>query len=187
MIQKTVTTRSLLIKTLTISNCLTALRLPLALLFFVQNTVFRLIVVFLAMVSDSIDGYVARKRKSASHFGAILDPAMDKFFVYCVLGILYMENRILLWELFAALSRDAALCIYGLFVSIAHGWSKVVLRPIRWGKITTAMQFLMLLALAVGFSLPPYLYALFIIIGGLVLLELFISGPIAFLGKKNDS
>ena len=33
------------------------------------------------MFTDSIDGYIARRSKSVSRFGAILDPAMDKFFV----------------------------------------------------------------------------------------------------------
>ncbi|NGX48997.1 MAG: CDP-diacylglycerol--glycerol-3-phosphate 3-phosphatidyltransferase, partial [Candidatus Anoxychlamydiales bacterium] len=91
---------------ITLSNALSIVRIPLALLFFWQNIYIRIIAIVLAMFTDSIDGYFARKYKSASKFGAYLDPAMDKFFVYFVLAILLLENHILLWQAFAMISRD---------------------------------------------------------------------------------
>ncbi len=89
---------------LTLSNSLSFIRAPLALLFLTENTFLRILAVLLAMLTDSVDGYFARRSKSVSRFGTILDPTMDKFFVYFVLSILVLQNSIPLWAAFAMVS-----------------------------------------------------------------------------------
>ena len=64
------------------SNTLSLLRAPLALLFLVEKPYLRLIAILLAMLTDSFDGYLARRSSSVTQLGTILDPAMDKFFVF---------------------------------------------------------------------------------------------------------
>ncbi|NGX44799.1 MAG: CDP-diacylglycerol--glycerol-3-phosphate 3-phosphatidyltransferase [Candidatus Anoxychlamydiales bacterium] len=137
---------------ITLSNALSIVRIPLALLFFWQNIYIRIIAIVLAMFTDSIDGYFARKYKSASKFGAYLDPAMDKFFVYFVLAILLLENQILLWQSLAMISRDFALIIFGLYLGITKKWASYEVKAVRWGKITTAMQFCVLIGVTLNFS-----------------------------------
>ena len=161
----------------TISNFLSLLRAPLALFFLQKNPYLRIMAIILAMISDSIDGYFARRHKSASKFGAILDPAMDKFFVYFALCILYLEGNMQLWEALTLLSRDFALCIYGLYILCFKKFSEFELKAIRWGKVTTAMQFLIIIGVTLKLHFSWYIYILFIILGILALIELIQRKP----------
>lgn len=155
-----------------ISNSLSFLRAPLAFLFLNENPSVRILAILLAMISDSIDGYLARRSRSTSRFGAIFDPAMDKFFVYFGMGVLFMEGRMAPWEMAAMLSRDFSLCIYGLFMIAAGRRKAILFRSIRWGKISTTLQFIILMSLVWSLSVPWYLYVCFIGMGWLALIEL---------------
>ncbi len=158
-----------------VSNSLSLIRVPLALLFLQENSSLRILAVLLAMLTDSIDGYLARKTQSASRFGAILDPAMDKFFVFFAMSILFLEGKMTPVEIAAMLSRDFFLCLYG-FVMLATGrWKSIVFRGIRWGKATTALQFVVLIGLILKVSFPWPVFAAFLLMGGLAFLELFQS------------
>ena len=156
----------------TLSNFLSFIRAPLALVFLQKNVTLRVIAIVLAMISDSVDGYFARRNKSVSRFGAILDPVMDKFFVYFVLLILFLEKNISLWQVLTLLSRDFALILYGISIVILRKWPSLKLRPIRWGKVTTAMQFLIIIGITLGYNFSFYIYLLFVIFGVLALIEL---------------
>src|SRR5690349_15331577 len=127
-----------------LSNSLSLLRAPLAFLYLLENPTIRLIAILLAMLTDSVDGYLARRSKTTTRFGAVLDPAMDKFFVVFCLGILLSENRLEVWQLLTMISRDFALCLFGLYLSLSGLWQSYEFRAIRWGKITTALQFIVL-------------------------------------------
>jgi CDP-diacylglycerol--glycerol-3-phosphate 3-phosphatidyltransferase len=157
---------------LSLSNSLSFLRAPLAFLFLVDNTTCRIAAVILAMLTDSIDGYLARRRHSVTRFGAILDPAMDKFFVFFALIMLLLESKIQLWQACAMVSRDFFLCLFGLYLSLTGKWQTYECNAIRWGKVTTAMQFLVLIGLALEHQFPPYLYAVFVLFGLLAFIEL---------------
>lgn len=157
---------------LSLSNGLSFLRAPLALLFLVESTGWRLTAILLAMITDSIDGFLARRYGSTSQFGAILDPAMDKFFVIFGLGVLLMEGQLEIWQACAMLSRDFFLCVFGIVLSLSGDWDAYKCRAIRWGKVTTALQFVVLIGLSLHFIFPWYLYSLFILFGALAFLEL---------------
>lgn len=157
----------------TLSNILSFARIPLAFLFLFTNVKIRIIAILFAMFTDSIDGYLARKSNSASRFGAILDPVCDKFFVYLVMAILYSEANLKLWQVVMLILRDISLLIFGIYLTFAKGWSHVQFRAIKWGKITTATQFLILIPVTLKFPLPSYLYLIFIVFALMALKELF--------------
>lgn len=157
---------------LTLSNLISFLRAPLAFLFLIDSMPLRLLVVLLAMISDSIDGYLARKSKTCSPFGAVLDPVMDKFFVGFVLTVLLVEKKIVFWQAGAMLTRDFFLCIFGIYLRIRKRWEKFKFRSIRWGKVTTALQFFVFIALCLGKSLSWNVFSLFIVIGLFAFYEL---------------
>jgi phosphatidylglycerophosphate synthase len=157
---------------LSLSNGLSFSRAPLALLFLTDNTALRLTAILLAMFTDSIDGYLARRHHSSSHFGAILDPAMDKFFVFFVLGALLIEGRLEIWQASAMISRDFFLCVFGIYLSVTGHWQSYECKAVRWGKITTGLQFFVLIGLTLGQVFPWYLYVLFILFGTLAFIEL---------------
>lgn len=156
-----------------LSNGLSLLRAPLALLFFYKSIPIRIMAILLAMFTDYIDGFLARKQRSATQFGAILDPAMDKLFVFIALTVLYQEGSLLLWQGIAMLSRDFALCLFGIYLTFAGKWQQQQFKSIRWGKITTALQFLVLGILSMNLPIPSYLYFIFVLFGFLALVELF--------------
>ena len=158
---------------LTFSNALTFARAPLALLFLQHNPTLRLIAIFLAMVTDSIDGYFARRSQSSSRFGAILDPAMDKFFVLFALIVFYHEGQLQAWQLLAMLTRDLSLILFGLYLLTLGRHRKIHFRAIWWGKGSTALQFLILMGLTLSYTFPWYFYAAFIAMGSLAFVEMF--------------
>jgi CDP-diacylglycerol--glycerol-3-phosphate 3-phosphatidyltransferase len=158
---------------LTVSNSLSLIRAPLAFLFLQESASLRMAAVILAMITDSIDGYLARKSQSVSRFGAILDPAMDKFFVSFAMLVLFFEGRLSYWEAAAMLSRDFFLCFYGLLMLVTGRVKTIVFRGIRWGKVTTALQFLVLIALLAGMHISTYFFGAFLLMGTFAFFELF--------------
>jgi len=162
---------------ITLSNSLSFVRAPLAFLFLQENPTLRLLAILFAALTDSIDGYLARRTQSTSRFGAILDPAMDKFFVYFAFVVFYQSGQLALWEIAAMLSRDFFLCLYGLLMAATRRWKSIVFRSVRWGKITTALQFIVLASLVCHISLPWIAFAAFVAMGWLAFLELFQLAP----------
>ncbi|MEN9343761.1 MAG: cDP-diacylglycerol--glycerol-3-phosphate 3-phosphatidyltransferase [Chlamydiota bacterium] len=156
----------------TVSNILSLLRAPLALLFLTTGVSYRVLAILLAMLTDGFDGYLARKRGATTRLGAVLDPAMDKFFVVFALVVFFMEGKIELWEGCAMIARDFFLCVFGLYLSFSGVWESYKVTAIRWGKISTALQFIVLMVLTLGYSIPSYLYTVFIVLGLLAFIEL---------------
>jgi CDP-diacylglycerol--glycerol-3-phosphate 3-phosphatidyltransferase len=159
----------------TLSNVLSFLRAPLAFLFIVNRVDVRAIVVLSAMLTDAIDGYLARRYKFTTRFGAILDPLMDKFFVFVILGILFTEGSIQGFELLALLARDFSLFGFALYLLIVGKWKGYNYRSMLWGKITTALQFPVLFLLAINIHVPPFFFTLFYIFGICMFFELFFT------------
>lgn len=153
-------------------NSISFLRAPLALLFIIESTTLRTVVIILAMLSDCVDGYLARRYHFTSRFGAILDPLMDKFFVYVVLAVLLYEQHILPWQVATMLSRDFFLLLFLSYLGITGAWRNLEVKSVRWGKIATAAQFCVLIALVLKISFPPQLYFLFVLFGCLAFVEL---------------
>ena len=158
---------------LNLSNILSFSRAPLALLFLLESPTLRIIAIVLAMLTDSIDGYLARRTKTASQFGAILDPAMDKFFVTFALFAFLAEGRIETWQAFAMLARDFSLCLFGIYLTVSGYWQTFQFRAVRWGKITTALQFIILIALTLNVQIPWQLFGSFVVLGALAFIELY--------------
>lgn len=158
---------------LTVSNSLSFLRIPLAFLFLSDSSYLRCCAVILAMISDSVDGYIARRNHSVSRFGAILDPVTDKFFVYFALTVLLIDGRLHLLQMVAMLSRDVVIGGYGLIMMMMGRTKSIVFRPLRAGKVATALQFCVLIGLVFQVSFSWISYSAFLIIGIFALLELF--------------
>lgn len=160
-------------KIFSLSNTLSLLRGPLAFLFLIESVPVRMTAIILAMITDSIDGYFARKYQGVTRFGAILDPAMDKFFVFFALIIFMLEKKLAPWQAGTMISRDIALCAFGIYLSFSGYWKNYQFRAIKWGKISTALQFFVLMAHTIQIHLPWYTYLLFVLFGTLALIELF--------------
>jgi CDP-diacylglycerol---glycerol-3-phosphate 3-phosphatidyltransferase len=148
---------------LTLSNVLSLSRAGLALAFLQDNALIRFLAILLAMVSDFLDGYIARRQKTTTQFGAVLDPIMDKFFVFFAGGVFFLEKKINVFQFSALLSRDVSICLFGLFLGIVKGWKNYECSAIWWGKITTVAQFVLLIGLTLHVVFPTYIYMIFLV------------------------
>lgn len=164
---------------ITLPNLISLMRFPLAFLFLQENVFYRSLAILLAMVSDGLDGYLARRYSLSSKLGTLLDPLMDKFFAFFVLTIFVAENKLQLWEAAALICRDFSVLFFGLYLAFRGNFFTYRFRAIWCGKLTTFLQFTVFLALIFQIPVSPYLYLSFFILGFLALLELYL--PIGFL------
>lgn len=158
---------------LTIPNFISLLRIPLAILFLNGGVLVRAAAILLAMLSDGLDGYYARRYAQCSKIGTLLDPLTDKLFVIAVLSQLFFESRITWIESAILISRDFSVLLFGIYLIFTKNLTNYRFRAIWCGKVTTLLQFTVLLALTLQLPIPSYLYSVFIVLGILALFELY--------------
>lgn len=159
---------------LNLSNVLSLSRAGFALAFLQDNPFIRLLAILLAMASDFLDGYIARRQRTTTQFGAVLDPIMDKFFVFFAGGVFFLEEKINVFELSSLLSRDISICLFGLFLGLVRGWTNYECKAIWWGKITTVAQFVLLIGLTLNATFPAYIYVIFLVMATFAFFELLV-------------
>lgn len=156
------------------SNILSLSRGPLALFFMVDSPFYRTCVIVLAMMTDYLDGYLARRYRTTSQLGAVLDPLMDKFFVLFIISIFMYEGKIQIWQSLSLISRDFAVLLFSLYLACRGALSNFQIQSIWTGKVTTTLQFFVLLALVFGYSIPSFVFFIFIFLGFFALIELYL-------------
>ena len=159
---------------MTLSNFISCLRGPLALLFLFDSSTIRVVTVFLAMLSDGLDGYLARRNRAVTQLGAMLDPLMDKFFVLFTGSVLLAEGSLAPWQLLCLIARDFSVALFGLYLVFSDRLGKVQFQSIWSGKLTTLLQFGVLVALSMKWTPPFALYAFFVVLAVSALVELFL-------------
>lgn len=97
------------------------------------------LIILLAVVTDAIDGYVARTFNQISDIGKIIDPLADKVGVAIVVVMLTIYNDIPLWFAVGILARDVVIFLAGMYVKSKTG---VILPSMMSGKV--AVSFLAL-------------------------------------------
>lgn len=155
------------------SNFLSLLRGFLVLFFLSSSPYYRTAAIVLAMLTDSLDGYLARRWGMISRLGTILDPIMDKFFVCFVMIVFIREGTLATWEALALISRDFAILLFGLYLCVKGVWSNFTFQSIWAGKIATTLQFFVLLGLTFHLTIPIYIFICFMILGVGALVELY--------------
>lgn len=128
----------------TVADVLTFARIPLAVLFVVvESTPWRIAILWVAGLSDFVDGYVAR-RWGSSKLGAFLDPVADKVFTICAFGVVFASGALRWWEVAGVLFRDLAAALAFLLTVIFRRPAAIKAR--LGGKLVTIGQLLALLA-----------------------------------------
>ena len=93
-------------------------------------------VFIIAAATDSLDGYIARKRKQVTKLGIILDPLADKLLITAALISLVELGRVAAWIAVVILGREFA--VTGLRAIKAE---EGVIIPAGWlGKVKTVSQ-----------------------------------------------
>lgn len=133
-------------KIINVPNALTLVRillLPVVVWRFVLgDTTGALIVYMTAMLTDALDGIIARKTNQITALGKLLDPIADKLSLVTLLGLFVSAGEIPLWVLAIILFKEVMMVIGG-GVALKHG---IVVYALPIGKITTVTFVLSMLA-----------------------------------------
>ncbi len=105
-------------------------------------------VFLLAIVTDVLDGYLARKYNQITLLGKILDPAADRLLALLAFLILYLNHGL-----------PAGLAIFAIFyhLYIILGWvlifqtKNITLEHTFWGKLNSFIQTIMFFAVIFDF------------------------------------
>ena len=74
------------------------------------------LIISLAVLTDFLDGYVARKRHEVSEFGKIIDPVADKIAVGATGGLMVWTGDLPFWYLAVVVGRDLLLLLGGIYI-----------------------------------------------------------------------
>lgn len=110
------------------------------------NQIIAVLIFIVAASTDSLDGYIARKRKLITNLGKLLDPLADKLLVTAVLVSLVDMGKLDAWIAIVIISREFA--VTGLrSICAAEG---IVLAASKWGKWKTGTQITAIIALLIN-------------------------------------
>ena len=108
----------------------------------------------IGIVSDAVDGFIARRHNQQTELGVLLDPIADKFLILSALISCSVIRglpdwmRIPAWFNLVVISRDVLLVAGTIVLFAIQGrWS---VRPSRLGKCTTFAQMLVIPAVLLG-------------------------------------
>ena len=122
-----------------VSNLLSIIRLGLTP--FIFHAVIRrshlttLVIGGLAILTDMLDGYFARRLNQHTNLGKILDPIADKAIISAVIIALILSNsKFPHWAFVIVIIRDVLIVIANIF--LFHR-TQIIAQSNRWGKCTT--------------------------------------------------
>lgn len=103
----------------------------------------------IAAITDSLDGYIARKHGLITKLGKLIDPLADKMLVSGALIALVSLGEISAWPAFIIITREFA--VTG-FRSIASAEGVVIAASV-WGKLKTSLQIVAIVAVMINSSI----------------------------------
>jgi CDP-diacylglycerol---glycerol-3-phosphate 3-phosphatidyltransferase len=134
-------------------NLISISRLALAAAFVVlERSDVRIVLVMLALATDYFDGWFARRRKSITRTGALLDPFADRVFVLVGVSVLLFEGTISTLEYFIMISRDLMTAVGFLVARVVPSLRTVAFQARFPGKLVTVLQLSALIAILIS---PP--------------------------------
>ncbi len=112
----------------------------IALSIFLESSLFAGILFVIVMLTDGIDGYLARKRNEVTKLGKILDPLADKVIIITALFSVFLKfDYITLPEIFLFFTRDI-LVLIGLPFYFIKKEGKKEMSALFLGKVVTVVQ-----------------------------------------------
>ena len=131
-------------------NKLTLLRMamiPLFVIFMMVQAPFgryvALAIFVAASLTDTADGYIARKYNLVTDFGKFMDPLADKLLVCSAMICLVHTNEIPFWIVIIIIAREFIISGFRL-VAADNG---IVIAASMWGKVKTVFQMVMVIVI----------------------------------------
>lgn len=124
-------------KIINIPNVLTLIRIALlpvvAWRFLEGDSAGALTAYLAAMLTDAVDGFIARKFNQITSLGKLLDPLADKLSLVTLVTLFVADGQIPMWVLCIILAKEAAMIIGGA-IALKQG---IIVYALPIGKITT--------------------------------------------------
>ena len=133
-----------------------------------------LLIFALAVISDGVDGYIARRTPFKSKAGLVLDPLGDKLLLMSAFICLYFVDtfpggiKFPLGVTLIVISRDIIILLGALVIYIVK--QEIDVYPTKWGKLTTAFQMSSVLAVLLQFKFSYVLWwgaVIFTVVSGI--------------------
>lgn len=125
----------------TVPNLITVFRvtfiIPIVILFIKGSPVYysaAFILVLVAYLTDSLDGFIARRTGQISKLGMIIDPISDKLISIAISLTLCILGKLPIYYFSIIAVRDILILIGGIY---AYRKKHVITLPLVWGKINT--------------------------------------------------
>ena len=100
----------------------------------------------IGILSDILDGFLARKNNSVTTLGKIIDPLADKILNIGVLTAMIKIIDIPYWMIIVIIAREFA--VTGLRIIAAN--ENIIIPANKWGKLKTTSQFIAIIILILG-------------------------------------
>ena len=100
-----------------------------------------LAIFIVASLTDTLDGYLARRDNLVTNFGKFMDPLADKLLVCSAMICLVDMERIPSWIVIIIIGREFVISGFRLIASD----NGVVIAANYWGKIKTVCQMIMII------------------------------------------
>ncbi|MDD5465232.1 MAG: CDP-alcohol phosphatidyltransferase family protein [Candidatus Omnitrophica bacterium] len=131
-----------------------------------------LVIFILGVVSDGLDGFIARKAKIQSQAGLILDPLGDKLLLMSAFIFLSpmsrLELKFPLWVSFIVISRDMIIIMGAVVIYMVK--QSIDVYPTKWGKLTTTFQMFSVICVLLQWKLALLIWwpaVIFTVISGI--------------------
>ena len=112
---------------LTLANLISILRafLTFPLIYSMTNPdwmVYTFIIIVIAVLSDALDGYFARRAHAVTHFGKLLDPLADAVIIIAVTFFLVIDQsrNFPLWYLILFLIRYLSITLFAMYLILFY-------------------------------------------------------------------
>ncbi len=142
-----------------------------SLIYYAQNPEYRqlkwlvLFIFLFAMITDLVDGIIARIKRERTSLGKVLDPLADKLlllnafiWIYTLRNSLPLKYELPLWVVLIIISRDLIILL-GIVV-LFFLKIEVPITPNIWGKLTTLFQMATILSILLELGISKYIWSI---------------------------
>ena len=130
-------------------TCLRVIMIPFFVFFMLTDAAgsagkwIALVLFVVASLTDTLDGYLARRDNLVTNFGKFMDPLADKLLVCSALICFVETGKLQAWRVIIIISREFIISGFRLIASD----NGIVIAASYWGKFKTVSQMIMTILL----------------------------------------